>query len=326
MGGDHGPHVTVPAALDVQAQRAGIELVLVGRKEAIEPHVRAAASGVRIHHAQEVVEMHEPPAQALRYKKHSSMREAVNLVKSGAAHACVSAGNTGALMAISRFVLKTLPGIDRPAIASVLPNMKGGFTYVLDLGANVDCSPEQLMQFGVMGAMLVAAVEHKERPSVGLLNIGVEDIKGNETVKQAAELLRASGLNFHGNVEGDDIYKGTTDVVVCDGFVGNSVLKASEGVAKMLFSFLRGEFRRSPWRMAVAWMATPVFNALRARMDPGRYNGASLLGLRGIVIKSHGSADRHAFGHAVARAIEEVKNGVPQRIADRMAELPAHSA
>ncbi len=247
-------------------------------------------------------------------------------MKSGAAHACVSAGNTGALMAISRFVLKTLPGIDRPAIASVLPNMKGGFTYVLDLGANVDCSPEQLMQFGVMGAMLVAAVEHKERPSVGLLNIGVEDIKGNETVKQAAELLRASGLNFHGNVEGDDIYKGTTDVVVCDGFVGNSVLKASEGVAKMLFSFLRGEFRRSPWRMAVAWMATPVFNALRARMDPGRYNGASLLGLRGIVIKSHGSADRHAFGHAVARAIEEVKNGVPQRIADRMAELPAHSA
>jgi glycerol-3-phosphate acyltransferase PlsX len=326
MGGDHGPHVTVPAALDVQARLAGVELVLVGKKEMIQPHLGGGASGLRIHDATEVVAMDEAPAQALRYKKHSSMREAVNLVKSGGAQACVSAGNTGALMAISRFVLKTLPGIDRPAIATVLPNMKGGYTYVLDLGANVDCTAEQLMQFGVMGAMLVAAVEHKDRPTVGLLNIGVEDIKGNETVKQAAELLRASGLNFHGNVEGDDIYKGTTDVVVCDGFVGNSVLKASEGVAKMIFSFLRNEFTRSPWRMAVAWLAKPVFNALRARMDPGRYNGASLLGLRGIVIKSHGSADRQAFAHALVRAVDEVKNSVPQRIAQKMAELPAHAA
>jgi glycerol-3-phosphate acyltransferase PlsX len=224
-------------------------------------------------------------------------------------------------MAISRFVLKTIAGIDRPAIATVLPNMTGGYTYVLDLGANVDCTAEQLMQFGVMGAMLVAAVEHKERPSVGLLNIGVEDIKGNETVKQAAELLRASGLNFHGNVEGDDIYKGTTDVVVCDGFVGNSVLKASEGVAKMLLGFLKTEFTRNPWRKVVALLATPVFKALRARMDPGKYNGASLLGLKGIVIKSHGSAGAFAFGQALERALEEVRNDVPERIAQRMANI-----
>jgi len=218
-------------------------------------------------------------------------------------------------------VLKTIPGIDRPAIAAVLPNMQGGYTYVLDLGANVDCTPEQLMQFGVMGAMLVAAVDHKERPSVGLLNIGVEDVKGNETVKRAAELLRTSGLNFHGNVEGDDIYKGTVDVVVCDGFVGNSVLKASEGVAKMIVEFLRQEFCRSPWRKLTALLAMPVLKALRARMDPGRYNGASLLGLRGIVIKSHGSADAFAFGKALERAVEEVRNDVIERITRRMAQV-----
>jgi glycerol-3-phosphate acyltransferase PlsX len=258
----------------------------------------------------------------MRFKKDSSMRVAVNLVKSGEAHACVSAGNTGALMAISRFVLKTIPGIDRPAIASVLPNMKGGYTYVLDLGANVDCTAEQLMQFGVMGAMLVAAVEHRDRPSVGLLNIGVEDIKGNETVKHAAELLRDSGLNFYGNVEGDDIYKGTTDVVVCDGFVGNALLKASEGVANMIVGFLRQEFKRNPWNMLAAWMAKPVRKALRARMDPGKYNGASLLGLKGIVIKSHGSADAYAFRQALQRAVEEVENNVPQRIAAKITELP----
>jgi glycerol-3-phosphate acyltransferase PlsX len=218
-------------------------------------------------------------------------------------------------------VLKTLPGIDRPAIATVLPNMRAGWTYVLDLGANVDCTAEQLMQFGVMGAMLVAALEHKERPSVGLLNIGVEDIKGNETVKVAADLLRDSGLNFHGNVEGDDIYKGTTDVVVCDGFVGNSVLKASEGVANMIVGFLRQEFARSPWRRLSALIARPVLKALRARMDPGRYNGASLLGLRGIVIKSHGSADAFAFGKALERAVDEVRNDVIERITRRMAQL-----
>ena len=326
MGGDHGPHVTVPAALDLQARLSDVAIVLVGMPEALERELKArgAAPGerLRVHPASQVVAMDEPPAQALRFKKDSSMRVAVNLVKNGEAHACVSAGNTGALMAISRFVLKTLPGIDRPAIATVLPNMKGGFTYVLDLGANVDCTPEQLMQFGVMGAMLVAAVEHRERPSVGLLNIGVEDIKGNDTVKRAAELLRESGLNFHGNVEGDDIYKGTTDVVVCDGFVGNVLLKASEGVANMIVGFLRQEFTRTPWNMLAAWMAGPVRKSLRRRMDPGRYNGASLLGLKGIVIKSHGSADPYAFRQALVRAVEEVKNNVPQRIAAQIHPHP----
>jgi glycerol-3-phosphate acyltransferase PlsX len=326
MGGDHGPHVTVPAALDFQSRWPDVRVVLVGLPDAIARElaargVRAGGERLRVHPASQVVGMDEPPVQAMRAKKDSSMRVAVNLVKSGEAHACVSAGNTGALMAISRFVLKTLPGIDRPAIATVLPNMKGGYTYVLDLGANVDCTPEQLMQFGVMGAMLVSAVEHKERPSVGLLNIGVEDIKGNETVKLAAELLRTSGLNFYGNVEGDDIYNGTTDVVVCDGFVGNSVLKASEGVAKMLLGFLKTEFTRNPWRKALALLATPVFKALRARMDPGKYNGASLLGLKGIVIKSHGSAGVFAFAQALERALDEVRNDVPQRIAQRMASV-----
>jgi phosphate acyltransferase len=318
MGGDHGPQVTVPAALAFQARHPDVEIVLVGRADALgqalEARGGAARARLRVHPAAEVVGMDEPPAQALRYKKDSSMRVAINLVKAGEAHACVSAGNTGALMAISRFVLKTLPGVDRPAIAAVLPNMKGGYTYVLDLGANVDCTPEQLMQFGVMGAMLVAAVEHKERPSVGLLNIGVEDIKGNDTVKRAAELLRESGVNFYGNVEGDDVYKGTTDVVVCDGFVGNVLLKASEGVATMIVGFLRQEFTRTPWNMLAAWMAKPVRKALRARMDPGKYNGASLLGLKGIVIKSHGSADAYAFGQALSRAVEEVENNVPERI------------
>ena len=325
MGGDHGPHVTVPAALDFQSRVADVDMILVGKPEAIEAELKArgaaARDRLRVHATSEVVEMDEPPAQAMRYKKDSSMRVAINLVKSGEANAAVSAGNTGALMAISRFVLKTIPGIDRPAIATVLPNAKGGYTYVLDLGANVDCTPEQLMQFGVMGAMLVAAVAHKERPSVGLLNIGVEDIKGNETVKRAAELLRASGLNFYGNVEGDDIYKGTTDVVVCDGFVGNALLKASEGVAKMITGFLREEFRRTPWNMLAALVATPVINALRSRMDPAKYNGATLVGLKGIVIKSHGSADARAFAHALESAVEEVRHNVPQRIAARMSEI-----
>ena len=322
MGGDHGPHVTVPAALAFQARQPEVDLVLVGTPDAVQAELGAAGvqpgPRLKVHAASQVVAMDDAPVQALRFKKDSSMRVAINLVKTGDAHACVSAGNTGALMAISRFVLKTLPGIDRPAIATVLPNMRGGYTYVLDLGANVDCTPEQLMQFGVMGAMLVSAVEHKERPSVGLLNIGVEDIKGNETVKQAAELLRRSGLNFYGNVEGDDIYKGTTDVVVCDGFVGNVLLKASEGVAKMIVAFLRQEFTRNPWNMLAAWMAKPVRSRLRERMDPGRYNGASLLGLRGIVIKSHGSADAYAFGQALGRAVDEVRNKVPQRISDQM--------
>ncbi len=330
MGGDHGPHVTVPAALEFQARLPDVDVVLVGLRDAIDAELaaRRAAPGprLRVHHAAEVVTMDEPPTQALRYKKDSSMRVAVNLVKNGEAHACVSAGNTGALMAISRFVLKTLPGIDRPAIASVLPNMRRTNTYVLDLGANVDCTAGHLLQFGIMGAMLVAAVEHKERPSVGLLNIGVEDIKGNEAVKQAAALLRESGLNFAGNVEGNDIYKGSVDVVVCDGFVGNVALKSSEGVAQMMLTTMREEFTRNLVTRLAGLIALPVLRAFRQRLDHRRYNGASLLGLRGIVIKSHGSADVFAFGQALERAVDEVRNSVPQRIAARMSQLQPQPA
>ena len=324
MGGDHGPQVTVAAALALQKRTPSVNLVLVGLSDAIQAQLKAAnaVSGahLRVHHASEVVAMNESTAIALRKKKDSSMRVAVNLVKTGEAHACVSAGNTGALMAISRFVLKTLPGIDRPAICSVLPTMRGR-TYVLDLGANVDCEPENLLQFGIMGASLVAAVERNESPTVGLLNIGVEDIKGNELVKRAAELLRESGLNFFGNVEGNDIFKGTTDVVVCDGFVGNVALKSSEGVAQMIVAFLREEFTRSFFTRFAAFVSLPVINAFRRRMDHRRYNGASLLGLKGIVIKSHGSADAFAFEQALERAVEEVRNGVPKRISQRMALL-----
>ena len=327
MGGDHGPHVTVPAALDFIAREPGIDVVLVGLRDAIEAELRAcgatAGARVRVHHASQVVNTDESVADALRKKKDSSMRVAVNLVKNGEADACASAGNTGALMAISRFVLKTLPGIERPALCSVLPTMRGE-TYMLDLGANVDCTPENLLQFAVMGAMLVSAVEHRERPSVGLLNIGVEDIKGNDTVKRAAELLRDSGLNYYGNVEGDDIFRGTTDIVVCDGFVGNVALKASEGVAQMISHFLREEFSRNLLRRLAALAALPVINAFRLRMDHRRYSGASLLGLRGIVVKSHGSADAYAFGQAIRRAVEEVRNNVVQRISQRMARLHSH--
>jgi len=322
MGGDHGPGVTVPAALNFQKSHRQSKLVLVGLQEAIEAELRArhAVPGpdLLVHNASEEVGMDEAPASALRGKKDSSMRVAVNLVKSGEAHACVSAGNTGALMAISRFVLKTLPGIDRPAIAGILPTLKGE-AYVLDLGANVNCTPEHLLQFAIMGAMLVSAMQHKERPSIGLLNIGEEAIKGNDVVKQAGELLRASGLNFYGNVEGDDIFKGTTDVVVCDGFVGNVMLKSVEGVAKMLRDFLREEFKRNWFTYVCGMMAMPVLSAFRHRVDPARYNGASLLGLKGIVVKSHGSADSFGFEKAIERAFDEVREGVLQRISQRMA-------
>lgn len=322
MGGDHGPHVTVSAALQALKQHSEINIVLVGQTEAIEAELRAHGASVgarlRIHHATEVVEMDESPQSALKNKKDSSMRVAINLVKAGGAHACVSAGNTGALMATARFVLKTLPGIDRPAIASTLPSRKGQ-TYMMDLGANADCTPEQLLQFAIMGAMLVSCVEHKERPSVGLLNIGSEDIKGNEVVKQAGELLRASHLNFHGNVEGNDIYKGTTDLVVCDGFVGNVALKASEGLAHMMGEFLMQEFKRNWLTKLMALAAMPVLKAFKRRLDPRRYNGASFLGLRGIVVKSHGGADSFAFLHAIDTAIEEARSGVLQRISEQLA-------
>jgi glycerol-3-phosphate acyltransferase PlsX len=265
--------------------------------------------------------MHEAPADALRRKKDSSMRIAINLVKEGTAQACVSAGNTGALMAISRFVLKTLPGIDRPAIASQLPTRKG-VTTALDLGANVNCTPEQLLQFAVMGSALVAAVEGVERPRIGLLNIGEEDIKGNDVVKQTAELLKVSGLNFYGNVEGTDIYKGTTDVIVCDGFVGNVALKTSEGLALMLADYLREEFTRNALRKVLAVFALPALNSFKRRVDPRRYNGATLIGLKGVVIKSHGSADALAFRYALKKAYAEVTHAVLERITQRLALTP----
>ena len=324
MGGDHGAHVTVPAALDYLRRGKDVNVILVGQQEVISAELRKlkadAEPGLAVQHASEVVGMDEPPATALRGKKDSSMRVAVNLVKDGTAHACVSAGNTGALMAISRFVLKTLPDIERPAICSMLPSLHG-YTYVLDLGANVDCTAEHLLQFAVMGSTLVSSVENKPRPSIGLLNIGTEDIKGNEIVKVAAELLRASGLNFYGNVEGDDIYKGTTDVVVCDGFVGNVALKASEGLAKMLSIYLRDEFNRNVLTRLAGVMALPVLNAFKRRVDPRLYNGASLLGLRGIVVKSHGAADRLSFRVAIGRAVDEARGGVSTHITEQMSAL-----
>ena len=327
MGGDNGPSVTVPAALEFLAGHADARVVLVGRKEAIEPELerqlRRDETRIEIRHAAEVVAMDESPASALRGKKDSSMRVAVNLVKAGEVQAAVSAGNTGALMAISRFVLKALPGIDRPAIISVLPTVTGGETYMLDLGANVDCEPEHLYQFALMGATLVTALEHKEKPRVGLLNIGEESIKGNDVVKRASQLLRASGLNFVGNVEGDGIYKGHADVIVCDGFVGNVALKTTEGLAQMLGAFLREEFTRNPLTKLAALIAWPVLAAFKRRVDHRRYNGATLIGLRGIVVKSHGSADCFAFQRAIERALEEAQNDVITRISGRLAPAGA---
>ena len=323
MGGDHGPKVTVAAALAFAAEFPNAELKLVGNADRLESRLRRAApdKAVRdrltIVHASEVVAMDEAPALALRNKKDSSMRVAINLVKSGEVDACVSAGNTGALMAIARFVLKMLPGIDRPAISTVVPTMTGQ-TRLLDLGANVDCTAEHLLQFAVMGSILTNAVQHIAEPRVGLLNIGEEEIKGNEVVKQAAELLRATDLNFVGNVEGDGVYKGEADVVVCDGFVGNVALKISEGLAQMMGRFLREEFERNLLTRLVALLALPVLSRFKKRLDHRRYNGATLLGLKGTVIKSHGSADAFAFGYAIREAYHEAENGVIEKIAHRV--------
>ena len=325
MGGDHGPSVTVPAALRFLAEHPEANLVLVGLEDVLRPLLGPDQQSQRwrLVHATQVVGMDESPALALRNKKDSSMRVAINLVKHGEADACVSAGNTGALMAISRFVLKMLPGIDRPAICAPLPTVNGQ-THMLDLGANVDCGPEHLLQFGIMGAMLVAALEHKERPTVGLLNIGEEDIKGNEVVKAAAELLRNSGLNFVGNVEGDGIFKGEADVIVCDGFVGNVSLKTCEGLAQLLASTLKSEFKRNWLTKIAALFAMSVLNRFKKRFDHRRYNGAVLLGLKGISVKSHGSADVLAFGNAISRAYDAAQNRVLERISERMEQmLPA---
>lgn len=321
MGGDHGPHVTVPAAIQAINADSSVNIILVGLQDAIEAELAAHKTTVsprlRIHHASEVVQMDESPQSAMKNKKDSSMRVSINMVKTGEADACVSAGNTGALMATARFVLKTLAGIDRPAIASTLPS-KDGETFMLDLGANADCTPNQLYQFAIMGAMLASAVKHLPNPTVGLLNIGSEEIKGNEVVKETAELLKQSHLNFHGNVEGDDIFKGTVDVVVCDGFVGNVSLKTTEGLAHMMGEFLSQEFKRNFLTKLMALIAMPVLKAFKKRLDPRRYNGASFLGLRGLVVKSHGGADELAFYHSLTLAIEEAKSGVLKRIKDQI--------
>lgn len=320
MGGDHGPSVTLPACrrfLDSHPQAA---LRLVGLPDKL---VGFQHSRAEIVPASEVVGMDDPVEIALRRKKDSSMRVAIMQVKDGAAQAAVSAGNTGALMAISRYILKTLDGLDRPAIAGQIPNAKGLATTVLDLGANVDCSAEHLLQFAVMGSALVSVLNDNPAPSVGLLNIGEEVIKGNEVIKAAGELLRAAGqagdLNFYGNVEGNDIFKGTTDLVVCDGFVGNVALKASEGLAGMIASFLKTEFSSSVWTKFAALVAYPVLKAFKNRVDHRKYNGAALLGLRGLVFKSHGSADELAFGQALNRAYDAAHNQLLDRVQARIA-------
>jgi glycerol-3-phosphate acyltransferase PlsX len=324
MGGDHGPPVTVPACLDFLASHPDAELLLVGLQEPLERelarHRGMDASRLTLVPATEVVGSDEDVRSAIRTKKHSSMRVAIDLVKEGRAQACVSAGNTGALMGTAKFVLKTLPGIDRPAICAVLPT-RTGQVYALDLGANADCTPEHLLQFAIMGATLVRAVEGKSDPTVGLLNIGSEEIKGNEVVKKAGELLRASALNFHGNVEGDDIFKGTTDVVVCDGFAGNVALKTSEGLAKMLGDFLKEEYTRNIFSRLAALVSLPVIKRFRRRVDHRRYNGAALLGLKGIVVKSHGSADRLAFATALARARNEASHGLLEKIGEEITRI-----
>ena len=335
MGGDFGPKVTVAATLEFLRRHADANVVLAGPSEAINSELLHLKSSVdawggrmSIRHASEAVTMDDPPAQALRRKRDSSMHHAAGLVKDGAADAAISAGNTGAWMAICSYTLRTIDGVDRPALCSLLPNQKGGLTHVLDLGANVDCKAHHLYQFAVMGAALVGAVEHKEMPQIGLLNIGTEEIKGNEVVKEAGALLRAAHargeLHFIGNVEGNDIFRGRADVVVCDGFVGNVALKSAEGMAQMIGRTLKSEFGKNIFTKIGALFALPAIHAFRRRYDHRRYNGATLLGLNGIIIKSHGSADVYSFGCALDRAYDEVKTGVLERIGARLAK-PAES-
>ena len=317
MSGDHGHAVTVDAALLALADVPELKLVLVGDEATLTAALAARKhvdmSRLSIRHAGEIVEMHESPSKALRNKKDSSMRVAINLIKDGEVHAAVSAGNTGALMATARFVLKMLPGVERPAIVSAIPSING-HVHMLDLGANAECDAAQLLQFAVMGSAIVNAVHGIERPTVALLNIGEEEIKGNDVIKQAAGMLATSGLNYIGFVEGDGIFLKDVDVVVCDGFVGNIALKTGEGVAKMMKQFMQEEFTRSVFTKAAAAMAMPALKALGKRMDPRHYNGASFAGLNGIVIKSHGSADALAFANAIQVAVREVKQDVPKRI------------
>jgi glycerol-3-phosphate acyltransferase PlsX len=324
MGGDHGPEVVIPAAISALKTHPDVTFVLVGDQDVIAEylaqHQASDESRLRIHHASQQVAMDESPAVALRTKKDSSMRVAINLVKQGEASACVSAGNTGALMATARFVLKTLAGIERPAIISALPTMKG-HTYVLDLGANVDSSAAHLVQFAVMGSVLAETIDNIEQPSVALLNIGSEEIKGNERVKEAARLLSETDLNYQGFVEGDGLYAGEANVVVCDGFVGNVALKSSEGVVHMIRHYLRQSFKRNIFTKIAGLIASPVLKHFRNELDPRAYNGANFIGLQGIVIKSHGGADQFAFENAINIAVIEARNNVTEKISKRIEDL-----
>lgn len=324
MGGDHGPGEVLPAAIHTLKKHHDLELQLVGLEDVIRPRLAQLSPELSIRtqiiHAPEVVAMDEAPSSALRNKKKSSMRIAIEQVKKGQAHACVSGGNTGALMAISRYILKMLPGIDRPAICTTIPGINN-HTHILDLGANVDSSAEQLLQFAVMGAELTGAVRNIISPKVGLLNVGTEENKGNDQVKQAAALLSNSHLNYIGFVEGNHIYSGHADVIVCDGFVGNIALKASEGVAEFFSHHVFSEFQRNLYGKLASAISMPVLKSIRRKTDPRRYNGASLLGLRGIVIKSHGGADRVSFANALEEAILEVEKNIPARITSRLEAL-----
>jgi len=317
MGGDHGPSVTVAAAKLALDEIPGLELVLVGDERRlaaeIEKHNLNENSRIQIYHASQVVDMDDLPVIALKKKKDSSMRVAINLVKEGGVQACVSAGNTGALMATSKFVLKTIQGISRPAICTTLPGING-HTHMLDLGANLECSPENLAEFALMGSVLAQSVEGIENPSIGLLNIGSESVKGSESIKRASQLIGESRLNYYGFVEGDDIYKGTVNVIVTDGFVGNVSLKTAEGLAALVSHVLQSEFKRNWLTKLAALCALPVLSSVRRKLDPRRYNGASLLGLNGIVVKSHGSADTSSYLNAIKIAALEIDNSVPQRI------------
>ena len=323
MGGDRGPQAVLPAALSVLATDPSVDFLLVGLTDTLE-HARRAGGNrfggrLRFQEATEVVGMDEAPADALRRKRNSSMRLAIEAVRSGEADACVSSGNTGALMATARYVLKTLPGVDRPAIISAVPCM-GGYTYMLDLGANIGCTAHHLLEFAIMGTVVAEGMLDIQGARVALLNIGLEDIKGDDLVREAAELLSRSTLNYVGYIEGDGIFNGKADVVVSDGFVGNVALKTMEGVAGFIATILSDEFRRNPLRQAQGVAASTALHAVRERLDSRRYNGASLVGLNGIVIKSHGGADEIAFETAVNRAIVEARNGVPVRIANLMEE------
>lgn len=325
MGGDHGLEVVIPACVRAVRNNSALKLLLVGDQSQVVKHLKkhgaSLNSQLSVVHASDVVGMDELPSHALRNKKDSSMRVAINLVKEGAAQACVSAGNTGALMATARFVLKTMPGIDRPAIVAELPTMQGR-TRVIDLGANVDSCAEHLFQFAVMGSALIQALDGKVAPKVALLNIGVEEIKGNDQVKRTAHMLAECKLiNYVGYVEGDHFYSGEVDLVVCDGFVGNVALKASEGLAKLMITVLKESFRQNWWAKLVGLMARPALAHLRKRMDPARYNGASMLGLNGIVVKSHGGASEIAFQFAIEEAVLQVKNNVIDLVRDKITDF-----